>query len=568
MLVDFIDGDLSGDLVSVYDGLTDGLLDLYAETDIVYVVISEIFGVILAVPVPVGVRVLDGVSVPVGLSLGSGGGSGVDWPPPIFSKVSYKNCFALTLIMQAHQMDEDQQRAVDLAVTGKSFFLTGAGGTGKSYVTRSIVNALNKEGKDVALTAMTGCAALLLGKGAKTLHSWAGIGLGKESADIIVSKIKKSFKSKKNWLSMDCLIIDEVSMMTPDLLDKLDLIGRGVRKNMNKRPFGGLQVILVGDMYQLPPVVTGKDDQENRFVFEADVWKTVILDYVILKTVHRQSDPVFLKILEEARQGKLSQESIAILETKRNNSWKKLEIKPTLLFTRRADVEQINMTQLKKCQGPDITFKAKTVYSPAAFAVNTATEQDKVWALEKMDKNGGYVPELTLRVGAQVMLLTNKDVEHGLVNGSRGVIERFCDGLDPLPMVKFKNGEVIIIERASWASEDLEGFNREQIPLRLAYAVTIHKAQGATLDCALIDIGDNTFEYGQAYVALSRVKSLDCLYIWDLAPNAFMVHPKVKNFFAELAHLPASTSAQTIERSTALTDSNEPINDDPCIDPE
>ena len=458
-------------------------------------------------------------------------------------------------------MDEDQKKAVYYAVMGKSFFLTGAGGTGKSYVIRSIVDALHREGKDVALTAMTGCAALLLGKGAKTLHSWAGIGLGKESAEIIVSKIKKSFKAKKNWLSMDCLIIDEISMMTPDLLDKLDLIGRGVRKNMNKRPFGGLQVILVGDMYQLPPV---NKEQENMFVFESEVWKTVIQDYVILKTVHRQSDPVFLKILEEARGGKLSQESIAILETKRNNSWKKLEIKPTLLFTRRADVEQINMTQLKKCEGPDVIFKAKTVYTPAAFATH-ASEQDKAWALEKMDKNGAYVPELTLRVGAQVMLLTNKDVEHGLVNGSRGVIERFCDGLDPLPMVKFKNGEVIIIERASWASEDLEGFNREQIPLRLAYAVTIHKAQGATLDCALIDIGDNTFEYGQAYVALSRVKSLDCLYIWDLAPSAFMVHPKVKEFFN---HLPASMSAQTIVRSTALTDSNDPINDDPCIEPE
>ena len=460
-----------------------------------------------------------------------------------------------------HQMDEDQKRAVDLALTGKSFFLTGAGGTGKSYVIRSIVEALNKEGKDVALTAMTGCAALLLGRGAKTLHSWAGIGLGKESADIIVSKIKKSFKAKKNWLSMDCLIIDEISMMTPDLLDKLDLIGRGVRKNMNKRPFGGLQIILVGDMYQLPPV---NKEQENMFVFEAEIWKSFIQDYVILKTVHRQSDPVFLKILEEARKGKLSQESIDILQTRRNNEWKKLEIKPTLLFTRRADVEQINMTQLKKCEGPDIIFKAKTVYSPAAFAVR-ASDQEKAWALEKMDKNGSYVPELTLRVGAQVMLLTNMDVEHGLVNGSRGVIERFCDGPEPLPMVKFKNGEVIIIEPASWASEDLEGFNREQIPLRLAYAVTIHKAQGATLDCALIDIGDNTFEYGQAYVALSRVKSLDSLYIWDLAPSAFMVHPKVKDFFI---HLPASTSAQTIVRSTAFTDSNEAINDDPCIEPE
>jgi ATP-dependent DNA helicase PIF1 len=363
---------------------------------------------------------------------------------------------------------------------------------------------------------------------------------------------------------MDCLIIDEVSMMTPDLLDKLDLIGRGIRKATAKLPFGGLQVILVGDIYQLPPV----NNNDLAFIFEAKIWKEVIKDIVTLNTIHRQSDSVFLKVLQEAREGNLSEESIAILETRRNNKWKKLEIKPTLLFTRRADVEQINMAQLKKCQGPDVTFKARTVYSVGAFSMH-ASEQEKMYNIERMDKNGAYVPELTLRVGAQVMLGTNKySDEYGLVNGSRGVIERFCDGPEPLPMVKFKNGEVIIIERASWASEDLPGLTREQIPLRLAYAVTIHKAQGATLDCALIDIGDNTFEYGQAYVALSRVKSLDCLYIWDLAPNAFMVHPKVKAFFAELNHLPASTSAQTAVRSTAITDFNEPINDDPCIDPE
>jgi ATP-dependent DNA helicase PIF1 len=240
------------------------------------------------------------------------------------------------------------------------------------------------------------------------------------------------------------------------------------------------------------------------------------------------------------------------------------------------------MTQLKKCSGNDIIFKAKNVYSPAAF-VQRASEQEIQWATEKMDKNGSYVPELTLRVGAQVMLLTNMDVEHGLVNGSRGVIERFCEGPEPFPMVKFRNGEVIIISPASWASEDLEGFNREQIPLRLAYAVTIHKAQGATLDCALIDIGDNTFEYGQAYVALSRVKSLDCLYIWDLKPSAFMVHPKVKKFLdttesmeyslatpepsvsldIEANQAVLATSAQTRVRSSSIADFNAAESEDP-----
>jgi ATP-dependent DNA helicase PIF1 len=470
-------------------------------------------------------------------------------------------------------MDPDQVRAVELAISGKSFFLTGAGGTGKSYVIRNIVDALKRDQKDVALTAMTGCAALLLGKGAKTLHSWAGIGLGKESAQTLIVKIRKSFKGKKNWLGSDVLIIDEVSMMTPDLLDKLDEVGQGIKKN--KKPFGGLQVILVGDMYQLPPINRLNDG--HHFVFEAETWRRCIQDSVVLRTVHRQSDPVFLKVLDEARAGRLSQESIEILETRRNSSWKKLEIKPTLLFTRRADVEQINMTQLLKCTGPDIIFKAKTIQNPGVFMNNVTTQQEIQYSVEKMDRNGSYVPELVLRKGAQVMLLTNMDIEHGLVNGSRGVIEGFCDGPEPFPLVKFRNGEVIIVPWATWSSEDVSGLDRQQIPLRLAYAITIHKAQGATLDCALIDIGDNTFEYGQAYVALSRVKSLDCLYIWDLEPRAFMVHPKVKAFLDAVNSLdttcpvpdPTSDqadvtiSSQIILRSPPCTDASAADNEDP-----
>jgi len=469
-------------------------------------------------------------------------------------------------------MDDDQSRAVELARSGKSFFLTGAGGTGKSYVIRSIVEALRREGKDVALTAMTGCAALLLGKGAKTLHSWAGIGLGKDSVQTLVIKLRKSFRAKKNWLAADALIIDEVSMMTPELLDKLEEIGKAIRRN--PKSFGGLQIILVGDMYQLPPI-NRDSESEHHFVFEGAAWKRCIQDSVVLRTVHRQSDPIFLKVLDEARAGRLSQESIDILKTRRNNDWKRLEIKPTLLFTRRADVEQINMTQLQKCQGPDYTFKAKTTHSSL---VSRPTETELKWAVEKMDKNGSYVPDLVLRKGAQVMLLTNMDIEHGLVNGSRGIIERFCDGPEPYPMVKFRNGEVIIISPAAWASEDVDGLSREQIPLRLAYAITIHKAQGATLDCALIDIGDNTFEYGQAYVALSRVRSLECLYIWDLKPSAFMVHPKVKAFLdivysldilptpdpsLDHTHTLSTTSAQSIPRSAPCTEVSAEGSDDP-----
>ena len=447
-------------------------------------------------------------------------------------------------------MDADQQKAIELARTNKSFFLTGAGGTGKTYVIQGILDALKREGRDVALTALTGCAALLLGRGAKTLHSWAGIGLGKEPVQTLVIKLRKSFRAKRNWLAADTLIIDEVSMLTPELLDKLEEIARIMRRDT--RPFGGLQLILVGDLYQLPPV--NKDEErETRFVFEAATWTKCIQDSVILRTIHRQADPTFVKILNEARAGKLSEESIRVLETRRTNEWKKLEIKPTLLFTRKADVDSINYTNLKKCPGPDMTFRAKTVFTPKiGGGILNEADPEVVRARERMDKNAPYVPELVLRKGAQVMMIVNHSLEQGLVNGSRGVVEGFCEGDNPYPMVKFKNGETIIVSPSSWASEDIDGMERQQIPLRLAYAVTIHKAQGATLDCALVDIGESTFEYGQAYVALSRVRSLDCLYIWDFKPNVFLVHPKVKAFLDGVEQLHQTQSNRTSASRTAV----------------
>jgi len=488
-------------------------------------------------------------------------------------------------------MDSEQQKAVDYAGQRRSFFLTGAGGTGKSFVIQHIVEAIELSGRDVALTAMTGCAALLLGPKAKTLHSWAGIGLGKEPAEVLVAKIKKSRKAKGNWLSADCLIIDEVSMMTPDLLDKLEHISRLIKKD--PRPFGGLQIILVGDLYQLPPIYKEGElaAAAAQFVFESQCWCKHIQNVVVLQSIHRQTDPIFLQILKEARAGKLSEESIDILQTRKTNAWKKLEIKPTLLFTRRADVDDVNTTQLQKCSGDDVVYKVKTVKLPTVFA----TEQDIQWTTERMDKNSPYVPELRLRKGAQVMLLTNKYTEHKLVNGSRGIVIGFTDDNDKkrllelearaqttdlnetikllktqidssqrLPIVKFKSGGTLIIDCHAWESDEIKGLQREQIPLRLAYAVTIHKAQGATLDCALVDIGDNTFEYGQAYVALSRVKSLDSLYIWDLNPAAFRVHPKVKAYLDGLATQSTQTQ-ETDETFQPPSPSLEPVLEVPSV---
>ena len=434
-------------------------------------------------------------------------------------------------------LTQEQQEAYEAIRQGKSIFITGPGGTGKSYLLKHIYETIPEvTGKHVAITAMTGCAALLIGRFAKTLHSWAGIGLGRDPAKALAQKIKKSGEiSRKNkawyrWLNTDILIIDEVSMLTPELLEKLDVIARLLRKN--DTPMGGLQIVFVGDFYQLPPV-NKETDKPTEFVFESPLWKEIVQQTIPLTQIIRQDDPIFQKILLEVREGKVTPETLQILENRKDNSWRNLEIRPSLLYARRAIVDNINNLNLKALTGERRIYKAETVFVPIARTRGLTDSSPEVKiATEKMDRDGVYMPELTLAVGAQVMLLTNLNHDAGLVNGSRGVLRHF-DG-DGLPVVQFQSGILIPVGYSTWESEEIEGLSRKQIPLRLAYAITIHKAQGATLDSALIDIGTNTFEYGQAYVALSRVKNLQSLYVWDVEPTAFKAHPKVVKFYKEL----------------------------------
>jgi len=429
------------------------------------------------------------------------------------------------------QLTEEQRKAYDLVEQGKSIFLTGPGGTGKSFLLKTMYELIpERRGKHVAVTALTGCAALLIGRFAKTLHSWAGIGLGRESSTVLAATIRRSGKALRRWLGTDILIIDEVSMLTPDLLEKLDDVAKILRRN--SAPMGGLQVVFVGDFYQLPPVNKDKE-KEIPFVFESPVWKEIVQQTVSLTQILRQDDPIFHKILDEARHGALSEESLAILRKRVNLPWQQLKIRPTLLFTRRVEVDMVNERNLKALQGDKKIFKAETTFVPVETTVGLTKESIEVKkAVEKMDKDGPYMPELILSVGAQVMLLTNLDYDTGLVNGSRGVVVDFEP--NGAPLVQFLRGNPVPIPASSWESTDIDGLSRKQIPLKLAYAITIHKAQGATLDCALIDIGTSTFECGQAYVALSRVKNLDSLYVWDVEATAFRAHPKVLEFYKSL----------------------------------
>jgi ATP-dependent DNA helicase PIF1 len=427
-------------------------------------------------------------------------------------------------------LNEEQLKAFQAIQSGKSIFLTGPGGTGKSYLIKQIYEKIpDLTGKQVDVTAMTGCAALLIGKFAKTLHSWSGMGLGRDSVDIIVRNIKKSGRAKQRWKLANILIIDEVSMMTSELLGKLDEVAR-IMKKCTDKPIGGLQVVFVGDFYQLPPVFKGVEG-DNKFLFESPLWSQIVQESIELTQIVRQSDPAFQKILNEARIGKLSENSIEVLKSRQNLPWKRLPIKPTLLFSRRAEVNMINETNFKALEGERKIFKAESVYDVFNGA-DQLTRPEIKNAIERLDKSAPYMTELVLAVGAQVMLLKNRHDIAGLMNGSRGVVMSF-DPISGEPFVKFLSGVTIPIGKDTWESEEIHGLKRKQIPLNLAYAVTIHKSQGATLDLALIDIGRSTFECGQAYVALSRVKSLESLYIWNFEPSEIRANKKVIEFYSK-----------------------------------
>lgn len=456
----------------------------------------------------------------------------------------------LSLFDSAHLscLNKEQRAAYDAVALGQHVFITGPGGTGKSFLMNQLFETLPKQtGRVVALTALTGCAALLLHKKAKTLHSWAGVGLAKDPPATLVANIKKkSRKAALRWINTDILVIDEISMMTPELFETLDFVGKKIRRN-DLLPFGGIQLVLVGDFYQLPPIM--KSDisgvsPPTKFLFESPLWKSIHPTKYELTQIVRQKDPIFQHILNEARIGELSKKSLRILAQRMSRDYSHESIKPTMLFTRRAEVDDINMSHLLKLTTERRTFKASTLFLPIASTEGYSEQHPLIQkAIAKLDSDSPYNPDLTVAIGAQVMLLVNLNSESGLVNGSRGVVVGYgppnptdeSSYVDPsllVPIVQFKNGMKFPVEHSTWELPDFPGVLRKQIPLRLAYAVTIHKSQGSTLDSALVDVGGNTFEYGQAYVALSRVKDLDSLYIHDLEATAFRAHPKVKSFYS------------------------------------
>lgn len=409
-----------------------------------------------------------------------------------------------------------QKRALDLILDGKSVFVTGPGGCGKTFLVNHFVKHY-KGDKRIAVTSTTGTSALHIH--GTTLHSWAGIGLGKGSVGSIVTKIKKKRYLKDRWMQVEILIIDEISMMSPVLFDKLEKVARMVRRSTER--FGGIQLIITGDFLQLPCV------ESEDFCFEAQTWPTCIDETIYMPENLRQSDPVWQKCLDEVRMGDLSDESKKLLKScTRKKNKANLGIKPTLLYPLNADVAEINQECLD-----ELCEKTGEVNDYVA-ELEVYDKKLPAFKIEKFKKDCPAVENLSLAVGCQVMLLWNLDLEQGLVNGSRGVVTRF---INDIPLVRFLDGQSRLIDYHLWELEDNDTklASIEQLPLKLAYAISIHKSQGCSLDYVITDL-DSIFEYGQAYVALSRVRTSGGLIIRNLRLKKIKANPKAKAYYQSL----------------------------------
>lgn len=441
-------------------------------------------------------------------------------------------------------LSETQNEIYEYYKNGHNVFITGPGGCGKSHLLKYILKHAVASGRNISVCAMTGCAAVLLGCGSKTIHSWAGIGIAKGDDNVIITRILSNKFKSKNWKHTDILIIDEVSMMSKRMFELLDQIGKRVRNNT--KPFGGIQLIFSGDFYQLPPVnkiVENKDDSE--FCFQSHLWGETFDYQVLLDEVFRQNDQQYIDLLHQIREGTLYKDDVMLLRTRLIKNLniddptdiKHNGVKPVKLLPIKSAVHSINKREMTKLKNDEKKFGYTKQYEPPSdLVLKTSYKQPTSKQLEFDESyivnNSLFDTELFLKIGAQVMCISNLEIESGICNGSTGIIIEF-KGEKQNPVVKFSNGVIREITRHSWNSETIPGFKIEQYPLILAWAVTIHKSQGATLESAEIDIGNNIFAPGQTYVALSRVKSLDGLYLSSFNHNKIKTSPIVQEFYKQ-----------------------------------
>ncbi|MDO8562038.1 MAG: PIF1 family DEAD/DEAH box helicase [bacterium] len=408
-----------------------------------------------------------------------------------------------------------QDTALKILQTGANVFLTGEPGSGKTHTVNAFVQWLREHRIEPAITASTGIAATHIN--GYTIHSWSGIGIKRDLDLYELDKITQNERVVKRVRDTSILIIDEVSMLSAKTLGMVDVVCREIRHK--DAAFGGMQVVLVGDFFQLPPINKRENEEDQelfaqgsgraQFAFDSPAWNTLNPIVCYLSEQHRQEDNAFLELLSGIRRGAFTDSHRALLEKRRSAAGC---LGHTQLYSHNADVDRINDKELVNIAGNASTF--------------AMTSTGKAALVETL-KRGCLSPEiLSLKIGARVMF-TKNDVERRFVNGTLGVVAGFSKE-NGYPIVKTHSERTVAAEPMEWHVEDGGRVlaRIEQIPLRLAWAITVHKSQGMSLDAAHMDLSQ-AFEYGQGYVALSRVRTLSGLSLSGLNERALEVHPEV-----------------------------------------
>ena len=397
-----------------------------------------------------------------------------------------------------------QDTTLAILKTGVNVFLTGEPGAGKTYVINKYISWLEAAGLSVAVTASTGLAATHIG--GMTIHSWSGVGardtLTRYDLDQITTKEKLSKRIKKT----NVLIIDEISMLDGKMLDMVDVICRTIRQSTEA--FGGMQVVCVGDFFQLPPIARQGDMM--RYAFESRAWENLRPLVCYITEQFRQEDELLLSLLSSIRRGEIEEDHYNLLKEQVDIAY--ADIEPTRLYTHNADVDAVNAEKLSELKGKAKSYKM-------------SARGNKIMH-ESLMRNCLSPAVLSLKEDAMVMC-TKNNFEAGYVNGTLARVVGF-DSYEGNPIIETADKRRITIEPVSWemAEEGKILASIEQLPLRLAWAITVHKSQGMSLDAAEVDLS-KSFVYGQGYVALSRVRSLAGLKVLGMNANALMVDPKI-----------------------------------------
>lgn len=398
-----------------------------------------------------------------------------------------------------------QAQALSIIKMGKNVYLTGAAGSGKTHTLHAYIAYLKKKNIEVAVTASTGIAATHLG--GMTIHSWSGLGVRDHLSEWDIDALESRQNLWRRYQATKVLIIDEISMLHHFRFDLLDRLCRSFKRN--EAAFGGLQIILSGDFFQLPPV-SRSGEPRPEFAYKSKIWQEMDLTVCYLSEQHRQSDSAFLSVLSAIREDNVGEET---MEHLRGRYRKKpdSDLPPTKLFSHNADIEVINNTELSKIPGEERTFQM--------------VFRGRKPLAEILAKSCLAPEKLVLKIGARVMFVKN-NYEKGFINGTLGEVTGYDQANNPL--VRVSTGKILTASLESWRIEEEGKVKAEiiQVPLRLAWAITIHKSQGMSLEAAEIDLS-KSFVAGMGYVALSRVRSLEGLSLLGLNDVALKINSEV-----------------------------------------